>query len=145
LIFVTPELVDAMDAEEVPGVGPGQSTESPCDTDLYWRGFIEVPKGYGMSCDGINCHHGRCGPNGRCLDCGAAPQGAEVIGPGMQASRTGIKPTMVAKPGPTSAPRTTNPKVAQNRSSRTPTPAKSGTSSQSKPGLIGPVGYDVLK
>ncbi|NIL97684.1 MAG: histidine kinase, partial [Planctomycetales bacterium] len=43
LIMVTPELVEAMDAEEVPPLGPGMHTVSPPDCDLYWRGHIEVP------------------------------------------------------------------------------------------------------
>ena len=44
LIMVTPEFVDAMDPEDVPPVGPGQATTSPNDVELYWRGYLEVPR-----------------------------------------------------------------------------------------------------
>jgi len=43
LVFVTPELVDAMDAEEVPPCGPGAQTASPGDCELGLKGYIEVP------------------------------------------------------------------------------------------------------
>jgi pilus assembly protein CpaC len=44
LIFVTPELVDAMDAHEVPPCGPGLRTTSPSDCQLGLKSHIEVPK-----------------------------------------------------------------------------------------------------
>lgn len=44
LILVTPELVEAMDAEEVPPCGPGTQTASPTDWELYMKGYIEVPR-----------------------------------------------------------------------------------------------------
>jgi pilus assembly protein CpaC len=44
LVLVTPQLVDALDSEQVPPGGPGMFTTSPCDTDFYWRGHIEVPR-----------------------------------------------------------------------------------------------------
>ncbi len=47
LITVTPEFVEAMDAHEVPCGGPGLSTTSPTDKELYWKGYIEVPNLYG--------------------------------------------------------------------------------------------------
>ncbi len=47
LITVTPEFVDAMDAHEVPCGGPGLTTTSPSDKELYWKGYIEVPNLYG--------------------------------------------------------------------------------------------------
>ena len=43
LVLVRPELVDGMDPHEVPGPGPGEHTTSPCNTDLYMRGYLEVP------------------------------------------------------------------------------------------------------
>jgi len=47
LITVTPEFVDAMEAHEVPCGGPGLSTTSPSDKELYCKGYIEVPNLYG--------------------------------------------------------------------------------------------------
>jgi pilus assembly protein CpaC len=44
LIMVTPHLVEAMDAHEVPPCGPGTMTDSPTDCELYGRGYIEVPR-----------------------------------------------------------------------------------------------------
>ncbi len=44
LILVTPELVDAINAEEVPPCGPGTETASPTDWELYMKGYIEVPR-----------------------------------------------------------------------------------------------------
>lgn len=49
LILVTPELVDAMDMNEVPPCGPGTMTDSPNDWELYMKGYIEVPRCYDSS------------------------------------------------------------------------------------------------
>jgi pilus assembly protein CpaC len=57
LILVTPELVEAMDPRDVPPCGPGLSTTSPNDVQLFLRGHIEVPK-----C----CANGNCGS---CVAC----------------------------------------------------------------------------
>lgn len=45
IIMVTPEFIDAVDPCEVPD-GPGQLTSSPCDWDLYFKGYQEVPRCY---------------------------------------------------------------------------------------------------
>lgn len=50
LVMVRPELVDAMDPEQVPLFGPGENSCPPNDHDLYLRGFLEVP----------NCGCGDC-------------------------------------------------------------------------------------
>lgn len=147
LIMVTPEFVDAMDPEEVPDCGPGQSTESPCNKDLYWKGLIEVPKGYGQSCEGNNCRHGRCGPNGRCEQCSEGQervisQPIETIDPGLR-QPTSYNSKATTTTGSTA--RRTNPHLVQNQSSRRSTTARSANTAQGKPELIGPVGYDVLK
>ena len=44
LILVTPELVEALEPNEVPPYGPGQDTTTPSDHELYLRGYIEVPR-----------------------------------------------------------------------------------------------------
>ncbi|WP_417739054.1 type II and III secretion system protein family protein [Rosistilla oblonga] len=44
LVTVTPELVDAMDPHEVMPGGPGVDTTVPSDTELYFKGYIEVPR-----------------------------------------------------------------------------------------------------
>ena len=50
VIMVTPEFAEAMEPNEVPPCGPGQQTASPTDTELYYRGYLEVPK----KCDNCN-------------------------------------------------------------------------------------------
>ena len=43
LIMVTPQLIEAMDPNEVPLCGPGLSTTNPTDLELYGKGYTEVP------------------------------------------------------------------------------------------------------
>jgi pilus assembly protein CpaC len=43
IVLVTPELVSPVDASQLPD-GPGRSTTSPTDRELYWNGYLEVPK-----------------------------------------------------------------------------------------------------
>jgi pilus assembly protein CpaC len=161
LVMVTPEFVDAMDPEEVPDCGPGQSTESPCDKDLYLKGFIEVPKGYGVSCNGKNCTpHARL-RGGRCEtgNCDAPSSSNQISSPyetidpgvrqpqapiGMQ-SRT-IKPSKTkATTSQVSTARRSNPQTQDRSVIRRNTTSRQASSSSGGPELIGPVGYDVLK
>ena len=81
VIMVTPELVSPLEPHEIPGCGPGQSTGSPSDIDLFFRGYNEVPK---------------CCPDGSCAKCrggagnfgpiGSAGPGSlyEEVSPGVQ-------------------------------------------------------------
>jgi pilus assembly protein CpaC len=160
LVLVTPEFVDAMDPEEVPACGPGQSTESPCDKDLYLRGFIEVPKGYGVSCNGKHCTpHAR--GNGRCQtgDCDV-PNSSNQVSPPYEEIDPGVRQpqppvglqsrTTKPKPGTTtvSTARRSSPQTQQTQHStiiRRNTTSRPAANSSSGPELIGPVGYDVLK
>lgn len=50
VIMVTPEFAEAMEPNEVPPCGPGQLTTNPTDVELYYRGYLEVPK----KCDNCN-------------------------------------------------------------------------------------------
>ena len=43
LVMVTPELVDGMDACQLPKCLPGMETTSPSDWELFFKGHIEVP------------------------------------------------------------------------------------------------------
>lgn len=54
LIMITPELVDAMDPNQVPMGGPGLNSDSPDDKDFYINGHIEVPNLKGDQCDDCN-------------------------------------------------------------------------------------------
>ena len=57
MITVTPELVDAIDPHQLPRGGPGLTSMSPSDSDLYLRGHIEVPNLLGSD----NCNLGEDG------------------------------------------------------------------------------------
>ncbi len=61
LILVTPELVEAMDANEVPPCGPGMQTTSPTDWELFMKGHLEVPNCC-PNCNGAGCS--QCKENG---------------------------------------------------------------------------------
>lgn len=168
VILVTPEFADAMDPHEVPACGPGQTTASPTDVELYWRGYLEVPK----KCDGPNCD-----PNG-------APNGApagspESIQPGYPAPavsnnlRPSAQPaarsaapvysassaagkTAATGSGVQSALQVSQPTTSSNYSyyagsGQSPAqpqvarPAQGKPSQQARPALIGPMGYDELR
>jgi pilus assembly protein CpaC len=78
LILVTPEFADAMDANQVPPCGPGTSTSSPTDWELFMKGYLEVP----------NC----------CPTAGAG--GCPAGGPGGQCNpHSRLNPTTPAAPG----------------------------------------------
>ncbi len=124
--LVRPEFVDALDPHEVPPCGPGQFTTTPSGTEFYGRGYIEVPK----CCDNGACASGAC----------AAPAaGFEAYTPA--ATTPGSYPAMpIHRSAPNSPP---NPYLGNNRSRHTGVVPASTRSAE--PGLIGPVGYDVLK
>lgn len=151
LIMVTPEFVDALDPEEVPSHGPGELTESPCDKDLYWKGYMEVPRGYGMSCEhGINCHAcKKCRGNANCEtgNCTTSGGAVETVSPGIKLpGPSAAEAKRVTTPAPKSAVvHRTNPQLASKQKSRTTPAPKAAANSSSGPALIGPVGYDVLK
>jgi pilus assembly protein CpaC len=98
LILVTPELVEAMDADQVPPGGPGTATTSPGDWALYMKGQLEVP--VPPPCDVCDCRPG-------------APQSPEAVPaePGVPQSAGShnryarVKPTSSTVP---SAPETPN-------------------------------------
>jgi pilus assembly protein CpaC len=150
LILVTPEVVAPLDCGEVPPCLPGMHSDVPNDVDMYWRGYMEVPA------------KGPCGPGGCAPPVGAnvyGPQGMSEGGvPGMggyeslppgtptPAQGGGGAPVMPntngngAKTAPPNADTRYNPPAGnQPRTAARTNPAPSS------PGLIGPVGYDVLK
>ncbi|MHB8973485.1 MAG: type II and III secretion system protein family protein [Pirellulaceae bacterium] len=133
LIMVTPEFVDAVDPEEVPPCGPGESTTSPNDVELYWRGYMEVPK---------------CCEDGSCPNCqNGTPREAAV--PEAVQPHEALPPqpsdleASAGRPAPQARPTTT--KSAQQTSKPRRTGAGTASVAGKKPALIGPVGYDTLK
>jgi pilus assembly protein CpaC len=164
LIMVTPELVEAMDAQEVPPLGPGMHTVSPPDGDLYWRGHIEVPNrhlppGYHPH-PGPQGYPGHQGLEYQQIPPQPVPQAAPPIeelnlGPAPpQASRdmrTPVRrPAGVQGPlnsaSPVAPVRWNTPAVQnpQNRSNGTNSGVSpSADRESSAPKFMGPVGYDV--
>ena len=126
LILVTPELVDAMDASEVPPCGPGMRTTSPNDGQLFLKGHLEVP----------NC--GPTGAEGGCASCvGPASPGAAAYPDGMMGQPDGA-PLDPQDPSAAYNRYNSSKSVGPQTVSRAARP-NSGTS------FIGPIGYDVIR
>ncbi|WP_425617435.1 pilus assembly protein N-terminal domain-containing protein [Anatilimnocola sp. NA78] len=158
VILVTPEFAEAMDPNEVPPCGPGQTTVSPTDTELYYRGYLEVPK--------KNCEGGNCGPAGAPNTPGAAeplqpgfsaPYGAQSARQQQPAYSTATQPVATGT-GVKTALQSTSPQSSGGNysyyagSNQAPpvrtaqaTTTQQKPSQQAKPALIGPLGYDDLK
>jgi len=148
LILVTPELVEAMDADEVPQCGPGMHTTSPKDWALFMRGHLEVPK-----CSPDGCAANSCPPcqgstppvNGtieESIETVPVPQPAETGERPQQFGAAGrVMPQGTASRGEPAKPhnRYVSPKPHAAASAIPATPPRE------PPGLIGPVGYDVVK
>ncbi len=141
LVLVRPELVEAMNEDEVPPCGPGQNSVEPNDWQLYMKGQLEVPK----CCPASPCNQASCrscnGPKGN-----MPPEGM-IQGPS----------EMIPSPAPADAagrplrngPAYGNPTDRYGRYNP-PRPSSKGQSSSATaakgpPGMLGPVGYDVLK
>jgi pilus assembly protein CpaC len=154
LIMVTPDLVEPLDACEVPPCGPGLATTSPNDWELYLKGDLEVP----------NCCPAE-GGNGACPSCrgagGMQPPGDGMIGPepipspepagATRSGRVMNSRTAMSAPGvaPSGQPTPTVASKPNDRYTRAKpqTPAQPAASDDPNepPGFIGPIGYDVVK
>lgn len=127
LITVTPEFVSDMDPEEVPQNAPGTSTGSPDDHELYFRGYLEVPR----------CADGNCGTQG--MSAGPVYQGEEIpaahhnSGPPLNVAPPTVEASSKRLP-PVLGPAEINPSAMNRPRAR-----------KSAPGLIGPVGYEQIK
>ncbi len=119
LIMVRPELVEAMDPDQVPQCGPGMNSQTPDDCGLYWKGYIETPvQPYGPE------GHGPGGPGGGPTMQAPMPgmMGPGQINPGVEQINPGIEqmnPTPVPDAGVNSSTRvpvrTTRPVVIRDR------------------------------
>ncbi|MGE0760822.1 MAG: histidine kinase, partial [Pirellulaceae bacterium] len=124
LVLVTPEFVDALDPQDVPPCGPGELTTSPSDSELYGRGYLEVPNQCNTNCR-VGLYEGEMGtPTG-------APIPAQEILP---AAPPVMRREDAAYRMPPGGP-VVRPVVRAT--------ASSGPAAPPRPGLIGPVGYDV--
>jgi pilus assembly protein CpaC len=124
LILVTPEIVEAMDAEQVPPGGPGLETQSPTDIELFFKGFLEVPA-CGPTCPYFGAPEHQHGA------VGAAPGYSETTGSGVHLP-AGIVPVPESSV-PDANGTGPSPGTPQEASRR-----QHGVA----PGLLGPRGYD---
>ncbi|NLS92564.1 MAG: histidine kinase [Planctomycetaceae bacterium] len=163
LIFVTPELVAGMDADQVPQCGPGMGTTSPSDWELYLKGYIEVPNCC-PPCNGQGCEacdqaiDGGAGlpqmidsGEGRTIEMNEipSPQPRQLPVPESIPPSVPLPQRNAAPPQTPAAPASVR---YQNARPITPTatpapkalPVSTGGSTTSPlPTLIGPIGYDV--
>ncbi len=139
LILVTPEYVEAMDPHEVPSCGPGMSSTSPSGCELYFDGYLEVPKR-------------PCGPGNGAAYGGPGSEGpggfpGPMMGPAMpgeiQPGQDIVPPAEVVEPPAGAAPAVDGAAARQGRGlSVAERPSSPSASGRGGPGLIGPIGYD---
>jgi pilus assembly protein CpaC len=128
LILVTPELVEPMDAHEVPLCGPGMRTTAPSDFELYLQGHLEVP----------NC----CPPGCSQVMPGQALGGARLPQEGMILEEN----EPAAEAGQATLTKQTKWRNLYTPSKPLGQPADSPPAGDNPDqGFIGPTGYDVLE
>jgi pilus assembly protein CpaC len=173
LVLVRPELVEAMDPDQVPQCAPGLSSQTPDDCGLYWKGYIETPvqpygpQGHGPGSAGDPglepAYEDSPAPEGVMpggVEPSPAPPPAVEEIPSARRAPTRAKGAVVIsdrqRTSPTAVATSRRPAYAQ----QPPTVAnRSGSYNQSNPsvrqtagpanpgseppGFIGPIGYDV--
>jgi len=148
LVMVRPELVEALDPDQVPACGPGMNSMSPDDCDLYWKGYVEVPaRPPGANGGGAPEQVEQPAPAGPVEEMPqtrARPQTGRgvVISDRNSDPRTaaGSSRRPISSPSAGSRSEPYNPSNPQARKTRAQANPESGP-----PGLIGPIGYDVRK
>jgi pilus assembly protein CpaC len=137
LILVTPELVEAMDAHEVPPCGPGLRTTSPDDFELFLKGHLEVPNCCPPGCDpalGGGQPYPTMIPQEEVII--EQPRQGAVI---EQSGRLGqVRPGGVERTA-SSYNRSTPPKPVSQPSDSRP------AGQQVQPAFYGPTGYDLIE
>ncbi len=166
LILVTPELVEAVDPEQMPFGGPGTNSDRPTDWQLYVGGLLEVPKRADPA-KSKSCGHN---PNSLIIPPSERPSAREEL---LLPESLGRREPAHYFPPPRPVPALTS----DSRPSRTPPPPPGGslpanppwwsvpdipppppeplppattdiappavgTNPPNLPGLIGPIGYD---
>ena len=130
LIMVTPELVEPLDANQVPPCGPGMETTSPSDWELFFKGHIEVP----VCCNGGGCQGG-C--NERRAD--PAPGGRPWPAAGRDAADARAQPARRRRRQPLQS--LSELQSERGEQSERPGPADAHNAA---PPFGGPIGYDPL-
>jgi pilus assembly protein CpaC len=151
LIMVTPEIVDGMDANEVPQCGPGMNTTTPTDWELFMKGHLEVPNCCPADGNGKCSKETDGSPTPVPEDGMIGPEQIQTPSPSgaKNTQRPGIKNMPGASSSTSVAKRNggnAKPYSPQN-SSKTNNQSNTSSSdtSNNPPGFIGPVGYDVVK
>lgn len=155
LVFVTPELVDAMDPEEVPPCAPGLRTTSPNDVQLGVRGYIEVPKccPQGPPPGMVRGEPGQIVPHEPTLPAhGAVRPGQVVPADEIAPPQPSLKPKPANSaspipPAPSRPPKTSSlvsPRKQSLSGGRANRPAAARPDAAPElPGFMGPVGYEL--
>lgn len=168
LIMVTPELIEPLDPCEVPPCGPGEHTTAPEHVELYFKGYMEVPK-VGPGGPMPDMMHGD-GPEGMGPaypgETVPSPSGVRPLPPTQQQGGPQIGPSATTQP--TSLRRPTAPAIQARMRTATsgtelpkpPQPAPPSSRrgnfarpsdetvtkpSPLRPGFLGTTGYDVQR
>ncbi len=168
LVLVRPELVEAMDPDQVPNCAPGLNTQMPDDNGLFWKGYIETPvQPYGPQGHGPGQTLPQGPMNGPAIygpgpeqvptppaDQGPVPDPQAMQSmPAMPPGGVVISDRPVGEPvGSASSRRNAagQPAAARNRPYNPPTGQgrpddRSANANSAPPGFIGPLGYEVKK
>lgn len=94
LITVTPELAEAMDPHQVPIGGPGLNSDSPSDSELFIRGYLEVPRTDGLCPSGEACEPQAAGFGNHVIEGQGMPQAVYPF-PEQQPSSSVMQPARV--------------------------------------------------
>jgi pilus assembly protein CpaC len=153
LILVTPELVEAMDAEQVPPCGPGMETTEPTDVQLFFEGHLEVPNCCPASPSGPGVAQPSLMQGQGPMAQGPAVERVEAVpSPPPSAPARWTTPPAAApqvpqpQPSPPANPSARyNPNDRQNQAAATTTTTTtaSGSAPRPLPTFLGPTGYDV--
>jgi pilus assembly protein CpaC len=146
LILVRPELVEALDPDQVPPCGPGMNSMSPDDCGLYWKRFLEVPIPPDMqgplppfTRDGTEfdpANPPTAVPPTEDMPSSRARSSSRAD---VAAGAAAQNPRVAAAPASSGGRSDSyNPSTPQARRNAAPANAK-----PAKPGFIGPIGYDV--
>lgn len=156
LIMVTPHLVDAMEACEVPPGGPGSGTTLPDDHELYCRGYLEVPNQKAPDVLGpYPSAHGSFPPmtNDAWQEAEAEKKPAGPSPTVKPSEPPSVRPETIDRPQPPNLNGSTTGKKStagfvrfdgkQPSTGAKPAVKPSASRQKKTPGLIGPTGYDL--
>lgn len=140
LVLITPELVEPMDCHEVPPCGPGTMTTLPTGWQYYMKNHIEVPK----CCPDGSPYPGEGAQPEGVIEGETVPAGVPQTAPTNPAAGSARKGTRQA-----AAPVVNRQQTRMNQPSRQGVQVQQGrpatTSTAQRPGLVGPIGYDVVE